>query len=203
MADNGAGIHGDESTVGPTDEPTGESTVGPGGGPDGRGRLVVGVSGSLGSLAALHHAVAEARRTDAEVLAVLCWTPAGGEFGYRRSPCPPLLSACRDAAVARLRQALDEAFGGGPAGVRLRCQAVRGETGRALVRSADRPGDQLVLGAGGRGALARALRPSVTAYCVRHAACPVLAVPKPPLQRDLEALERHHHVRALPLTVGS
>ncbi|MER6398295.1 universal stress protein [Kitasatospora sp. NPDC001603] len=177
MADNGAGIHGDE----PTDEPTDELT----GGPDGRGRLVVGVSGSLGSLA------------------VLCWTPAGGEFGYRRSPCPPLLSACRDAAVARLRQALDEAFGGCPAGVRLRCQAVRGETGRALVRSADRPGDQLVLGAGGRGALARALRPSVTAYCVRHAACPVLAVPRPPLQRDLEALERHHHVRALPLTVGS
>ena len=36
------------------------------------GRIVVGVSGSLGSLAALHHTVAEARRTDAEVLVVLC-----------------------------------------------------------------------------------------------------------------------------------
>ncbi|MBV6698965.1 universal stress protein [Kitasatospora aureofaciens] len=165
---------------------------------DGRGRIVVGVSGSLGSLAALHHAVAEARRTDAEVLAVLCWTPTGGESGYRRTPCPPLITASRDAAVARLRQALGEAFGGGFAGVRLRCQAVRGDTGHTLVRCADRPGDLLVLGAGSRGRLARVLRPSVTAYCVRHATCPVLAVPKPPLQRELEALERSHGVSFVP-----
>ncbi|MFI6846718.1 universal stress protein [Kitasatospora sp. NBC_00085] len=187
MADNGAGA---DSEALDTHEA-----------PEGHRRIVVGVSGSLGSLAALHGAVAEARRTDAEVLAVHCWSPPGGEFGYRRSPCPPLLSACRDAAAARLRQALDEAFGGGYAGVRLRSQAVRGETGQALVRSADRPGDLLVLGAGGRGVLSRALRPSVTAYCVRHATCPVLAVPKPPLQRELEALQRHHTLLR-PLAVG-
>ncbi|MER5350115.1 universal stress protein [Kitasatospora sp. NPDC002551] len=164
-------------------------------GDDGRGRVVVGVSGSLGSLAALHRAVAEARRLDAEVLAVHCWTPVGGEFGYRRSPCPPLLSVCRDAAAARLRDALDQAFGGAWAGVRLRSIAVRGETGQALVRCADRPDDLLVLGAGGRGALARVLHPSITAYCTRHATCPVLAVPKPPLQRELEDLERHPRTR--------
>ncbi|MFE6747912.1 universal stress protein [Kitasatospora purpeofusca] len=162
---------------------------------DGRGRIVVGVSGSLGSLAALHRAVAEARRLDAEVLAVHCWTPVGGEFGYRRSPCPPLLSACRDAAATRLREALDQAFGGTRPGVRLRSIAVRGETGQALVHCADRPDDLLVLGAGPRGLLARALHPSTTAYCVRHAACPVLAVPKPPLQRELEAMERHSRTR--------
>ncbi|MFF3068022.1 universal stress protein [Kitasatospora sp. NPDC057936] len=161
-------------------------------------RIVVGLSGSLGSLAALHHAVAEARRTDAEVLAVHCWTPAGGESAYRRTPCPPMLTAGRDTAVARLRQALDEAFGGGYAGVRLRCLAVRGETGHTLVRCADRPGDLLVLGAGSRGRLGRLLHPSVTAYCVRHATCPVLAVPKPPLQRELEALERSHAVSLAP-----
>ncbi|MFF4926383.1 universal stress protein [Kitasatospora sp. NPDC001261] len=155
------------------------------------GRIVVGISGSLGSLAALHRAVAEARRSDVEVLAVLCWTPPGDELGYRRTPCPPVIEAGRDAAVARLRQALDEAFAGRHAGVRLRCQAVRGDTGHTLVRCADRPGDLLVLGAGReRGRLARLVRPSVTAYCVRHAACPVLAVPRPPLQRELEALER-------------
>ncbi|WP_051756342.1 universal stress protein [Kitasatospora purpeofusca] len=167
---------------------------------DGRGRIVVGVSGSLGSLAALHRAVAEARRLDAEVLAVHCWTPVGGEFGYRRSPCPPLLSACRDAAATRLREALDQAFGGTRPGVRLRSVAVRGETGQALVRCADRPDDLLVLGAGPRGLLARALHPSITAYCVRHATCPVLAVPKPPLQRELEAMERHPRTR-LTVTV--
>ncbi|MGW3039994.1 universal stress protein [Kitasatospora sp. NPDC001159] len=162
------------------------------------GRIVVGVSGSLGSLAALHHAVAEARRVDVEVLAVLCWTPPGDELGYRHSVCPPVLNAGRDAAVARLRQALDEAFAGRHAGARLRCQAVRGETGHSLVRCADRPGDVLVLGAGReRGCLSRLIRPSVTAYCVRHATCPVLTVPRPPLQRDLEALERGYGLREL------
>ncbi|MFF2079402.1 universal stress protein [Kitasatospora sp. NPDC058162] len=162
------------------------------------GRIVVGVSGSLGSLAALHRAVAEARRTDVEVLAVLCWTPPGEELGYRRSVCPPVVGAGRDAAVARLRQALDEAFAGRHTGARLRCQAVRGETANTLVRCADRPGDVLVLGAGReRGHLSRLIRPSVTAYCVRHATCPVLTVPRPALQRDLEALERGSGLRDL------
>ncbi|MFF9644410.1 universal stress protein [Kitasatospora aureofaciens] len=162
------------------------------------GRIVVGVSGSLGSLAALHHAVAEGRRTDAEVLVVLCWTPPGEELGYRRAVGPPVVDAGRDAAVARLRLALDEAFAGCYAGVRLRCQAVRGETGHTLVRCADRPGDVLVLGAGRpRGLLSRLIQPSITAYCVRHATCPVLTVPRPPLQRDLEALERGYGFREL------
>ncbi|MER7755862.1 universal stress protein [Kitasatospora sp. NPDC097643] len=162
------------------------------------GRIVVGVSGSLGSLAALHRAVVEARHSDAEVLAVLCWSPPGEELGYRRTPCPPALAAGRDSAVARLRQALDEAFAGRFAGARLRCQAVRGETGHTLVRLADHPDDLLVLGAGrARGRLARALRPSVAAYCVRHATCPVLTVPRPPLHRDLEVLERGGGLRAL------
>ncbi|WP_078911161.1 universal stress protein [Streptomyces sp. NRRL WC-3742] len=162
------------------------------------GRIVVGVSGSLGSLAALHHAVAEARRTDAEVLAVLCWAPPAEEIGYRRTPCPIVHTAGRDAAVARLRQALDDAFAGQYAGARLRCQAVRGEAGHTLIRCADRPGDLLVLGAGrDRGRLSRLLRPSVTAYCVRRASCPVLTVPRPALQRDLEALERGYGLREL------
>ncbi|MFI8455047.1 universal stress protein [Kitasatospora sp. NPDC085464] len=180
MADSADGVDNMAGTAG---------VAGEAGGAD-EGRIVVGLSGSLGSLAALHHAVAEARRTDSEVLAVLCWTPPGDELGYRRTPCPPVITAGRDDAVARLRQALDEAFAGGYAGVRLRCQAVRGDTGHTLVRCADRPGDLLVLGAGReRGRLARLVHPSVTAYCVRHATCPVLAVPHPPLLRDLRTLE--------------
>ncbi|MFC8450094.1 universal stress protein [Kitasatospora sp. NPDC057223] len=156
------------------------------------GRIVVGLSGSLGSLAALHRAVAEGRRTDAEVLAVLVWAPPGGEFGYRRVPCPPLLDACREAAEARLGEALDEAFAGAAPGVRLSAAVVRGDSGDALVRIAADPGDVLVVGAGSGGWLHRGLRPSVTAYCVRHAGCPVLAVPRPVLQRELEALHRRN-----------
>ncbi|MBV6697792.1 universal stress protein [Kitasatospora aureofaciens] len=152
-------------------------------------RVVVGVSGSLGSLAALHRGVAEAHRTGAEVVPVLAWEPPGGEFGYRRSPCPPLLSAVRDAAEQRLHDALDAAFGGVDPGVRLRPVVVRGDTGPALVHVADRPDDVLVLGQSG-GLLRRRLRPAVSAHCLREAGCPVLTVPTPALQRDLEALHR-------------
>ncbi|MFJ9607544.1 universal stress protein [Kitasatospora sp. NPDC101176] len=172
--------------------------IGGGGRGGAAGRFVVGVSGSLGSLTALHHAVAEARRTDAEVLAVLAWIPPGDGLGHHRTPCPPVLTASREAAATRLRQVLDEAFAGRHAGVRLRCQTVRGDAGHSLVRCADQPGDRLVLGAGrSRGRFSRLLRPSVTAYCVRHATCPVLAVPRSPLHHDLEALERGHDLRIL------
>ncbi|MCX5208812.1 universal stress protein [Kitasatospora sp. NBC_00240] len=155
-------------------------------------RVVVGVSGLLGSLAALHRAVAEAGRRDTEVLAVLAWEPPGGEFGYRRAPCPPLLAAGRDAAAARLREALDAALGPAGPGVPIGARVIRGDAGHALVGTADRPGDLLVVGTGTGSWLRRGLRPSVTAYCVWHAACPVLAVPRPALQRELETLHRRN-----------
>ena len=55
------------------------------------GRVVVGVSGSLGSVTALRRAAAEARRRDAELWPVLAWEPPGGELAARRSPTPPAL----------------------------------------------------------------------------------------------------------------
>jgi nucleotide-binding universal stress UspA family protein len=152
-------------------------------------RIVAGVSGSLGSLAALHRAVAQARQAEAELLVVLVWTPPGGELGIRRAPCVPLLSACRDAAVERLREAMELAFPTGETGVPLSCVAVRGEPGTALVAVADRPDDLLVIGAGG-GPWWRRLRPSVARYCLRKAGCPVLTVPRPELQRELDRLVR-------------
>ncbi|MFC9614624.1 universal stress protein [Streptomyces sp. NPDC056938] len=47
--------------------------------------------------------------------------------------------------------------------------------------------DLLVVGAGHRGHLHRALHPSVSRYCLAHACCPVLAVPPSPLEADLAA----------------
>ncbi|MQS15898.1 universal stress protein [Streptomyces kaniharaensis] len=169
-------------------------------------RVVVGVSGSLGSLAALHRAVAEARRTGGELVPVLAWEPPGGELGYRRSPCPPLLSAARKAAEQRLRDALDAAFGGADPEVPLRPVVVRGETGPALVHVADRPDDLVVVGQSG-GLLRRRFRPAVAAYCLRKAGCAVLAVPTPPLRRELEALHRrarwHLPIGPLPVLVAA
>ena len=83
-------------------------------------RVVVGISGSLGSLAALHRGVAEARNRGAELWPVLAWEPPGGEHGYRRSPCPPLLTTVREAAERRLDEALEAAFGGADPGVPVR-----------------------------------------------------------------------------------
>ncbi|MFE2410231.1 universal stress protein [Kitasatospora sp. NPDC059408] len=169
-------------------------------------RVVVGVSGSLGSLAALHRAAAEARRTGAALVPVLAWEPPGGELGYRRSPCPPLLTAARDAADQRLRDALDAAFAGADPGVPVHPVVVRGETGPALVHIADRPDDLLVLGHGGN-LLRRGFRRSVASHCLREAACPVLTVPAPPLQRELEALHRrtrwHLPIGHVPELVGT
>ncbi|MET8542608.1 universal stress protein [Kitasatospora sp. NPDC004799] len=151
-------------------------------------RVVVGVSGSLGSLAALHRGLAEARDRGAELVPVLAWEPPGGELGYRRSPCPPLLAAVREAAEQRLRDALDAAFGGADPGVPLHPVVVRGETGPALLHIADRPGDLLVLGRSG-GPLRRRLRRAVPDYCARRAGCAVLTVPAPELLHELHRLE--------------
>ncbi|MFJ8475229.1 universal stress protein [Kitasatospora sp. NPDC094011] len=165
-------------------------------------RVVVGVSGSLGSLAALHRGVAEARDRGAELWPVLAWEPPGGEHGYRRSPCPPLLAAARDAAERRLDEALEAAFGADGPGVTMQPVVIRGDTGPALVHVADRSDDLLVLGRSG-GLLRRRLRRSVSAHCARAAGCPVLTVPVPALLHDLHDLEALHrrarwHLPVLP-----
>ncbi|WP_043679010.1 universal stress protein [Streptomyces xylophagus] len=160
----------------------------------GRRRAVVGVSGSPGSLAALHRAVQEARRTDAELLAVLAWEPPGGELAHGRSVLALPLTDLRRDAAERLLTVLDTAFGDTGPGVPFQGLVVRGTAGRALVETADRPDDLLVIGAGPRGPL-RTLFPSVTRYCVTHAACPVLTVPPSPLESELASLHRRISLR--------
>jgi hypothetical protein len=76
-------------------------------------RVIAGVSGSLRSLGALRAGVAEAQSAGAPLLAVLAWAPAGGEVAYRRGPCPLLLRLWEQEACERLRDAFDQAFGGG------------------------------------------------------------------------------------------
>src|SRR6185437_14927441 len=139
-------------------------------------RVVVGVSGSLSNLAALHTAADYARSLSATLTAVLAWSPVGGEIAYQNSPCAPMLRIWETAARDRLRLAFDEAFGGAPEGVELQAMVLRAETGRALVSVADQPDDLLVLGSGRHTRLARAFRFGVASYCLRRAACPVLCV---------------------------
>ncbi|MFF4603080.1 universal stress protein [Streptomyces sp. NPDC001339] len=161
-------------------------------GPGGR-RVVAGVSGSLGSLTALHRAAHEARATGAELWAVLAWEPPGGDIPQRGGLCPPHLGATwRGMAVERLREALDAAFGSAGPGAPLRPLVVSGKPGKVLIEVADDADDLLVVGTGARGRLRRALWPSVSRHCVAHAPCPVLAVPPSPLHQALSAVHRRN-----------
>ncbi|MET9893390.1 universal stress protein [Streptomyces sp. NPDC006465] len=168
------------------------------GGSAGRPRVVVGVNGSPGGLAALHRARYEARRGGTELVAVFAWEPPGGSLAHRRALCPLPLEDLRRDAGRRLLAALEAAFGTAGPGVPYRAVVVQGAGGPALVDTADREDDLLVVGAGSRGPVLRALLPSVARYCLAHARCPVLAVPPSPLADHLSAVHRRIALR-LPL----
>ncbi|MFD5348506.1 universal stress protein [Streptomyces anulatus] len=156
-----------------------------------RQRIVVGVSGSPGSLAALHRAAAEARERNAELYAVLAWQLPGGGLGGRATYGAAVLQECREAAVEDLRTLLDGAFAVRRPGVALSGLAVRGKPGAVLVEAAGSADGLLVVGTGSHGRGLSALRPSVARYCLAHAVCPVLAVPPNPLEAELAAVQSH------------
>ncbi|MFJ3234073.1 universal stress protein [Streptomyces sp. NPDC086787] len=156
-------------------------------------RVVVGVSGSLGSVTALRRAAAEARRLDAELWPVLAWVPPGGELAARRSPAAALLVAeWQRLAGQRLVSVLAEVFDETGPGLPMRALVVRGNPGPALVETASREDDVLVVGAGRRGRRPRAFSGLVSRYCLTHAACPVLAIPPSPLETELAAMHRRN-----------
>ncbi|WP_405875016.1 MULTISPECIES: universal stress protein [unclassified Streptomyces] len=156
-------------------------------------RVLVGVSGSLGSRTALRRAADEARRRSAALWPVLAWEPPGGELAARRSPASSLMvGQWQRLARERLLAALGDVFGDAGPDVPMRALVVRGVPGRALVETADRQSDLLVVGTGGRGLLHRAFLSSTSRYCLAHATCPVLAVPPSPLNSELTAVHRRN-----------
>ncbi|WP_129310484.1 universal stress protein [Streptomyces sp. L2] len=155
-------------------------------------RVVVGVSGSLGSVTALRRATVLARRLGAELWPVLAWEPPGGDAATHRSATSGLLTEdWQRLAKQRLAAVLDEIFGEDGPGVTAYPVVVRGLPGPALVATADRDTDLLVVGAGRRG-LRRAFSGRVSRHCLAHAVCPVLAVPPSPLESALMAVHRRN-----------
>ncbi len=151
-------------------------------------RIVVGVSGSAGSLQALRYA-AELARADGAVLApVLAWTPPGGDMADRHYPSRELRRVWIQAASDRLWRAIELAFGGPPADIAFSPEVIRGDAGHVLTEAAAQPGDVLVIGAGRHGTLRRLLACHVSRYCLGHACCPVVAVPPSALESELHGL---------------
>lgn len=147
----------------------------------GVGRVIVGASGSPGSLQALRYGEAVARSHHAALIPVLAWQPPGGDH----CPDPYLRQECREHACQRLMSALVAVWGEVPGDPLVQPCVERGPAGWVLVNTACCPGDLLMVGAGRRGRLARMARSRVTGYCVAHARCPVATVPPPALARDL------------------
>jgi nucleotide-binding universal stress UspA family protein len=146
-------------------------------------RIIIGTSGSPGSLQALRYAAGIARDNEATLVPVLAWTPPGGDLADRRYPSAYLRQVWRDAAWLQLWTALELAWGGiAPAGRPAEPRVLRGEPGEVLVASAGEPGDLLVIGTGRRGAMRRLIGSRVGRYCLGHAGCPVVAVPPAELE---------------------
>jgi len=150
----------------------------------GVGRVLVGTSGSPGSLQALRYGESLARALDEVLIPVIAWEVPGDSRG-RIQPPSELGRACRDLACQRLRDALMAVWGEVPGDPRVQPHVERGPAGWVLVNLASRPDDVLVVGAGRRGALGRLAFSKVSRYCLAHAQCPVVAIPPPALAGEL------------------
>jgi nucleotide-binding universal stress UspA family protein len=148
----------------------------------GLSQVIVGVSGTPGSLPALRYAARIARLYDATLVPVHAWVPPGGDLADRRCPSTYLRRIWADEARERLKDALNIAWGGEMTEVEVRPVVTRGQPGPALVDMADAD-DMLVIGGGRQGWLSRIWHGQVSRYCLAHAPCPVLAVPPPALDR--------------------
>ncbi len=131
-------------------------------------RIVAGVDGSAGSIAALRLAQRIATATGAHVDAVAGW-------GVPTALAVPYALGTVDfeiGARAVLNDALVKAFGEGtPDNVVARL--IQGSVRQVLLEASD-GADMLVVGRRGRGGFAGLLLGSVSQACVAHARCPVL-----------------------------
>jgi nucleotide-binding universal stress UspA family protein len=141
-------------------------------------RIVVGVDGSAGALAALAWAFDEALAHDATLTCVVAWEPPI-VYGSGFAPVPSLPpdGAYEEAARAQLEEALHRVAGNRqpPEIERL---VLEGPAAEVLLDAA-KDAELLVLGSRGHGTLVGMLLGSVSQHCVHHATCPVVIVPNP------------------------
>jgi nucleotide-binding universal stress UspA family protein len=145
----------------------------------GAGRIVVGVDGSPGSLAALRWALSEASLRGVDVHGVGVWEYAGGMGTMGGMPLgdtrpEDTLAAAMKATVA----AATTPTPGGEAApaVTVTTSVVEGDPATELQRAVG-DGDLLVVGSRGHREVAGLLLGSVSEHVVSRARCPVVVVP--------------------------
>ena len=132
--------------------------------------IVVGIDGSVSSIAALDWAVRQAEMTGYSLKVVATWDwPAayGMAFSYVPSDYSPSADAQKilDSALERVRREHP--------GVTIESLVVEGHPAPVLVE-ASRGADLLVVGSRGHGEFSGMLLGSVSEHCVTNAHCPVL-----------------------------
>jgi len=111
----------------------------------GVGRVIVGTSGSPGSLQALRYGEALARAHDVVLLPVLAWELPGGDYAERVQSSGELRQVWQNLACRQLRDALMAVWGKVPDDPRVQPHLERGPAGWVLVNLACHPGDVLVV----------------------------------------------------------
>lgn len=154
-------------------------------------RIVVGVDGSPGAVAALRWAVDEAARRDDSVEAVLVfrYTTATMALGFEGAISPvQSLEEVQEAAVASLQRAVATALPEGPGDVPLEAHVAEGSPAHRLLELAE-DADLLVVGTRGLGGFRGLLLGSVSHQVLSHTPCPVVVVPTPETDEEPDEAE--------------
>jgi nucleotide-binding universal stress UspA family protein len=141
------------------------------------GRIVVGVDGSEASYGALHWAIAEAARRDAQLDVV-------NAYGFHQYPSPygPTVAIDPDQLETGSKALLDKMVAGafeGPGPPRAVETIATSMTAVPALLESAKGADLLVVGSRGRGSFTGLLLGSVSQQCVHHAPCPVVVVHPP------------------------
>jgi nucleotide-binding universal stress UspA family protein len=137
-----------------------------------RGRIVVGVDGSVPSKDALRWAARQAALTGARVEAVTAWAAASTAFPLT-TPIPmeydggPHAKEQLDGTISQVRREFPT--------IEISSVVREGWAGRELLAVAE-DADLVVVGSRGHGAVIGIVLGSVSEYCVTHAQCPVVVI---------------------------
>ncbi len=137
-------------------------------------KIVVGVDGSQGSLAAVHEALEEARLRHASLHLVMAWQLSYSEIAIQ-SPAVVKRLVTHNEEI--LETALDSIGHGRAAGVETSAELINGHPATALLAAAS-DAALLVIGTHGTSGLTGTLAGSVAHAVIQHATSPVLVVPR-------------------------